>query len=150
MCWLYTITLQRAGGDEAPAILARRNQIAYILPRLFASPGMEQPGGAWGKPSDSSREYEAYMTAYRECKSSPYAIELLLPLDNDQMTDGEKNALYRLTGQFIADNPAYFNLNAVKNLHNGLGRKDVNVNIPLQGAKGETLKAMVKSRNVGK
>lgn len=142
--------LAEGRGDEAPAILARRNQIAYILPRLFASPGMEQPGGAWGKPSDSSREYEAYMTAYRECESSPYAIELLLPLDNDQMTDGEKNALYRLTGQFIADNPAYFNLNAVKNLHNGLGRKDVDVNIPLQGAKGETLKAMVKSRNVGK
>lgn len=137
-------------GNGAPAILARRNQIAYILPRLFGGGNIVSPTGAWPQAlPDASDAYKAYMTAYRECDDSPYAIELLLPLDDGSLTASEKTELYSLTGKFITDNPAYFNLNAVKNLHNNLGHKDVSVNTPQQGAKGEPFKVTVNSRNVG-
>ncbi|MDE6527707.1 MAG: hypothetical protein K2L78_01505, partial [Muribaculaceae bacterium] len=142
-------SLAEGRADSAPAILARRNQIGYILPRLFAAPAEGPDSGAWGTPRKSSRDYEAYMGAYNECKSSPYAIELLLPLGGDGLTASEASELYAITGNFIKSNPAYFNINAVKNLHNALGRKNVQVTIAQQGVKGMPLKATVESRNVG-
>lgn len=143
-------SLAEGRNNSAPGILALRDQIEYILPRLFASDGSNPETGAWGVPRQSSQAYEAYMAAYLESKDSPYAIELLLPLDERSMTAKEKTELYRLTGKFIADNPAYFNLNAVKNLHDMLGGKNVSLTMPRQAAKGVPVKVSVESRNVEK
>lgn len=137
-------------GNSAPAVMARRNQLEYILPRIFSSADGATMGGAWGETYSSSQAYGAYMGAYRQCQDSPYAIELLLALHEGSLTAVEKKELYAITGRFIADNADYFNINAVKNLHEELSRKDVTIDLPGQGAKGIPIKVVLESKNVNK
>lgn len=135
--------------DSAPAILARRNMIEYMLPRTFYRPRQSafMPDG---DQEVQSPRYEAYMTAYEECKSSPYAIELLLAIGDYELTPMQRKGLYDMTKRFAAENPGYFNINAVKNLINRLSHKEVNLDVPRQVAKGVPFRVKVHSENVGK
>lgn len=135
--------------DSAPAIMARRNQLGYLLPRIFVS-GFEAP--VWARESSggesASRDYKAYMNAYNECASSPYAVELLLAVATGNLSGAEKTELFGLLERFIADNPTYFNINGVKNLRNELAHKRVYMDVPTQGAKGKPMTVGVRVSNV--
>lgn len=135
--------------DSAPAVMARRNQLEYLLPRIFGA-GFEAPLWARGGGKTFSRDYEAYMNAYHECVSSPYAVELLLAIPTGNLSDREKTELFGSLERFIADNPGYFNINGVKNLRNQLARKEVRMNVPTQGAKGKPMTVGVVASNVNR
>lgn len=142
-------SLMEGRESSAPGILARRNMIGYMLPRTFSRP---QPR-VYSNESDVEElpeSYMAYMSAYEECKSSPYAIELLLGIEEDILPMPQRAELYRLAKRFVADNPAYFNINAVKNLVARISQKQVDIEVPDQVAKGMPFKVKVHSQNVGK
>jgi len=142
-------SLAEGRGDSAPAVIARRNMLEYILPRLFGS-GMDVP--VWARSGVSrggTSDYAAFMKAYDECVSSPFAIELVLAVNVDMLSGGELTGLYALLNKFISDNPTYININKVKNMRNKIARKNVRVTVPVQVAKGLPAMISVESRNVG-
>lgn len=133
---------------SAPAIRALRDEIEFITPRTFdASPAVASfPSGEIKR---SSKLYDALFNAYYANAGTPYAIELLLPAESQNLSTQDKRTLYDLLTRFIAENGSYFNINGVKNLRNTLARKQVNVIVPTQAAKDVPVKVEVRSANVG-
>ncbi|MDE5942056.1 MAG: hypothetical protein K2H14_08105, partial [Muribaculaceae bacterium] len=140
--------------DSAPGVMALKNQIAYVLPRVFYAPGAVSGARSIEYDSDygigDSMAYDAYMRAYERCENSAYAIELLMPLADNRLSCKEEKKLYGIACDFAKSNSSYFNINAVKNLIRRLSAKKASAAVPVQAAKGVPFKIRLKAANVGK
>lgn len=132
---------------SAPAIIALREEIEFIMPRMFEATETVPsfPSGRVERPTPG---FEPLMKAYEANSGSPYAIELLLAINPDRLSVAEKERLYRLATDFAAQNKSYFNINGVENLINNIARKRVALSFPEQAAKGVPVKVKVRSTNV--
>lgn len=147
---LYTYFMLAKGREmSAPGILARSNQLQYILSNLFQDEARyDVPAWAEKENGKPSFDFEANLKAYNECASSVYAVEFLLNCESVKLNATEKTELYNLLGEYIADNSNYFNINAVKNLREEIEAKRVNVRVPQQAAVGVPMMVTIESRNV--
>lgn len=138
--------------ETAPGIIALRNMISYILPRVFDNEPYDYLRALAQVDFDGTtgkNAYDAYMSAYRNCEKSPYAIELLLPLVNEYSMEGPvRKEIYAILADFADKNSGYFNINAVKNAISAMTRKTVNLDLPAQAAKGGPFNVTVHSENV--
>lgn len=130
----------------APGIHERREMLSFILPHVFRADSQDNMLPAFLCKPDTF-DYDAWMTAFRSCSQSDYAIELLFPAADVAGNDSRKE-LYDIFTSFLASAPEYFNINAVKNRIADLSRGNVEVDYPSQMAKGRPTKVSVSMRNV--
>ena len=130
----------------APGIHERREMLSFILPHVFRADSQDNMLPAFLRKPETF-DYDAWMTAFRSCSQSDYAIELLFPAADVAGNDSSKE-LYDIFTSFLASAPEYFNINAVKNRIADLSRGNVEVDYPSQMAKGHATKVSVRMRNV--
>lgn len=131
---------------DAPGIYERREMLSFILPHVFRADRQDNMLPEFLRKPDTF-DYDVWLTAFRSCSQSDYAIELLLPAAAVVGNDSRKE-LYDIFTSFLASVPEYFNINAVKNCIADLSRGRVDVDYPSQMAKGRPTKVSVKMHNV--
>lgn len=130
----------------APGIHERCEMLSFILPHVFRADRQDNMLPAFLRKPETF-DYDAWMTAFRSCSQSDYAIELLFPAVDVAGNDSRKE-LYDIFTSFLASAPEYFNINAVKNRIADLSRGNVEVDYPSQMAKGHPTKVSVRMHNV--
>lgn len=130
----------------APGIFERREMLSFILPHVFRADRQANMMPEFLRKPDTF-DYDAWMSSFRNCSQSDYAIELLLPAADVVGNDSRKE-LYDIFTSFVASDPGYFNINAVKNRIADLSRGSVDVDFPSQMAKGLPTKVCINMHNV--
>lgn len=88
------------------------------------------------------------MRLYEENKSTPYAVELLLRENLQNLTPEQTVEVYDTLKEFEVSNPTYFRINVVKNAISQLSQPSAVVKSDTYVARGEEFEVSVKLTNV--
>lgn len=133
--------------DSAPGINARVNAMKYISDRIFR---FEKPVFAFRSAGDTGNGaiQAAFLDAYRKFKENPWSVEFLLDMPWLNVSSEVAKDVYGELTAFEQSYPTFMNIEGVRQLAATLGAGSVNVDMPVQVAKGGKLKARVSVRNL--
>lgn len=120
--------------SEAPLIKAITTRFLYVK-RLIADE-------TEGQTADMA------LKLYREHLANPYAIELLLTLSTNELTEEQRSTLYNIYRDFAAAHPDYILINGVRNQIEELSQRSSTISTYSQVAKGVPFKIKVSATNM--